>query len=204
MNFSTTTTPRARLFAGGAAAAAALAGLGAQAVAQAAPASPSPAAPAPAGAQSLALEVCCDGRSFRFDNGLNGAPQRGTTFIVSGKIFPAGTFAKGPTNPDSAGSVGTWLCRGTFQYSLSEIANGATPHVATTQLYLFNDGSMLVSEGLEGGQWVLRSITGGTGSYLGARGYVTQEEKATNNTMIQLAPGVAMPAPNIAFNYSLV
>jgi hypothetical protein len=184
---------RAKLFAGGAAAA--LATLAPAAAGLATAADPT---------MDLRLDVCCDGRTFRLDNGLAGPPARGSTFIVNGKLFPGGTFAKAPTNPDSPGSIGTWICRGQFYFGLDDIAKGAVPHVATTQYYLFDDGSLLVSDGLEGGQWVLRAVIGGTGKYLAAKGICTEEEAGTNNTMIKLAPGVEVPAPNIVFNFRLV
>jgi hypothetical protein len=193
-----TLSPRARLLAGGAAFGAAF-----TALFRGAPAGAAPAAPAPAATTPVAFDVCCDGRTYRLANGLGGEPGRGAGYIVNGKLFPAGTFAKGPTNPDSPGSVGTWVCRGHFYYGLDEIMRGAAPHVASTQYYILDDGSMLVSDGLEGGAWFLRAVTGGTGRYLGTRGLCTEEQVGTNTTMIQLAQGVAVPAPNIAFNFDL-
>jgi len=185
-------TRRLQLIGGSAAAAAAVAAL-----------APKVAAAAPAAAEDMRLEVCCDGRTFKLDNGVGSGPTRGSAFIVSGRLFPAGTFAKGKTGPDTAGSVGTWVCRGHFNYDLADIAKGATPHVATTQYYVFNDGSMLVSDGMEGGQWVQRAVTGGTGKYTGAAGICTEEEVAENDTKIELAKGLALPAPNIVFNFQL-
>ncbi len=185
-------TRRLQLIAGSAAAVAAVAAL-----------APKAAAAAPAAAEDLRLEVCCDGRTFKLDNGVGGGPTRGSAFIVSGRLYPAGTFAKGKTGPDTPGSVGTWVCRGHFNYDLGDIAKGATPHVATTQYYVFNDGSMLVSDGMEGGQWVQRAVTGGTGKYTGAAGICTEEEVAENDTKLELAKGLALPAPNIVFNFRL-
>jgi hypothetical protein len=193
-----TRSPRARLLAGGAAVGAAFAALF-----RGAPAGAAPATPAPAATAAVAFDVCCDGRTFKLDNGLSVTPARGSGYIVNGKIFPAGTFAKGPTDPESPGSIGTWVCRGHFYFGLEEIMKGAVPHVASTQYYVLDDGSMLVSDGLEGGAWFLRAITGGTGRYLGSRGLCTEEEVGTNPTMIQLAQGVAAPAPNLAFNFDL-
>src|SRR5688500_7582672 len=186
---------RSRLIAGGAAAAAAIATL--------APAALRSAVAAPESGE-LRLEVCCDGRTFKLDNGAITKPvSRGSSFIVNGALYPAGTFASGPTNPGAPGSLGTWICRGSFLHDLEALAKGAVPHVATTQYYFFNDGSLLISDGVEGGQWVLRAITGGTGRYAGAAGICTQDEVATNNSKIQLGPGIEIPAPNLVFNFQL-
>ncbi len=164
------------------------------------------AADAPAGGQSLNLDVCCDGRTLRFDNGIGSGPTRGAAFIVNGKIFPSGTFGSNPDalSPDSAGSIGTWVCRGNWFYDLAEVAKGKTPHVATTQYYIFDDGSMLVSDGLEGGVKTVRVVTGGAGKYTGSRGSGSENEVSKNSTMLQLATGVALPAPNIVFSFNLM
>ncbi len=150
------------------------------------------------------MDVSCDGRTFRLDNNAEVPLRRGAAFIVNGVIFPAGSFAKGKTGPDSAGRIGLWVCRGTFQFDLAEIAGGALPHVTTIQQYVFDDGSLLVSEGPEGGTRVIRAVYGGTGRYLGARGAVTQEEVGPNDTVITLAPGVQVPAPNIHLSFTLL
>jgi hypothetical protein len=190
---------RGQLLAGGAATAAvSVAALGARAA---------HAADAPAGGQTFSLDVSCDGRTFRYENGASGPAVRGSTFIVSGKLFPAGTFGSNPERfePDSPGSIGAWICAGTFQYDLAEIAKGKAPHVISTQYYLLDDGSVLMSEGLEGGMTTLRVILGGAGKYAGARGTVVEKHGVSdNNTLIRLGPGVELPAPNIVFGFNLV
>jgi hypothetical protein len=192
---------RGRVLGGGAVLAAVAAALGAQGIAAAQTGRPErPERPG----QTLALEVSCDGRTQRWDSGAVGTGLRGSTFIVNGKIFPEGTFAKGPTSPDSPGSIGTWVCRGTLYFDLAEIAQGKEPHVATTQIFLFDDGSQLVTEGMEGGAAEFtRVIAGGTGGYQGARGQVTEREVGTNPTPLKPAPGVEIPAPNFVFRFSL-
>ncbi|GEM_PF-5426191 len=141
------------------------------------------------------------------ENGASGPAVRGSTFIVSGKLFPAGTFGSNPERfgPDSPGSIGAWICAGTFQYDLAEIAKGKAPHVISTQYYLLDDGSVLMSEGLEGGMTTTRVILGGAGKYAGARGTVVEKHGVSdNNTLIRLGPGVDLPAPNIVFGFNLV
>jgi hypothetical protein len=165
-------------------------------------------APSRAAAQSgpdasLTLDVACDGRTWRYDAGTAGPPTRGTTFIVSGIAFPAGTFARGRTTPDSPGRIGIWVCRGTYLFDLDEIVKGAEPHVYTTQHFQFDDGSILATEGLEGGaQTFTRVVLGGAGKYAGVRGSVAQLGTHTNNTVLPIASGVEVPAPNYVFRFS--
>ncbi len=140
---------------------------------------------------TVVLDVACDARTFRLGNGrlLPGA-RRGDSFIVEGKIYPGGTIPPGGTieapgtfNLDTApGSIGKWVCRGTFNYDLSEILAGAAPHVFATQYFLLNDGRVLISEGPEGGGVQLRSIIGGRGAFSGAAGEVTEDPFGVNST----------------------
>lgn len=157
---------------------------------------------------TLTLDVACDGRTWRFDTAFADTfagdlmtIKRGTMFIVNGKIYPAGTIDAGLSGPDQEGAIGTWVCRGGFYFDFADIGEGAVPHAATTQYYLFDDGSALYSEGLEGGVQVVRLVTGGVGTHFGARGEVTQEEVGENDT--ELA-GWGVPAPNIVFGFATV
>jgi hypothetical protein len=153
--------------------------------------------------QSLILEVACDGRTFRLVRkdpmATDQLPSRGDTFIVNGKIYPAGTIASGLSGPDQPGSIGTWICRGWFY--VEDLAT-QTPHAATTQIYFQDDGSSLTSDGLEGGITSVRAVSGGTGRWAGVSGSVIQEEVDTNDTLLDLGP-VEVPAPNIRFTFSL-
>src|SRR5262245_9769799 len=47
-------------------------------------------------------------------------PNRGTTFIVDGTIFPGGTLAKGNGmgDPSQPGGIGVWACKGVFTSDL--------------------------------------------------------------------------------------
>ncbi len=115
--------------------------------------------------------------------------RRGDTFLVRGSIYPGLTIPTGDNlfGPDEPGRVGTWMCRGVFNFDFDpEILGGAVPHVWTTQVFLlprsFNpEGELesrttLVTEGLEGGIPTRRAIQGGTGACAGARGDVIQEQ----------------------------
>jgi hypothetical protein len=157
---------------------------------------------------ALTLDVACDGRTWRFDaafaDAVDGDPmaiKRGTMFIVNGKIFPSGTIDAGLSSPDQEGAIGTWVCRGCFYFDFAEISEGAVPHAATTQLYMFDDGSALYSEGLEGGLQIVRPLTGGIGKHAGARGEVTQQERGTNDTVFA---GLGIAAPNIQFDFDFL
>ncbi len=140
---------------------------------------------------TIVLDVACDARTFRLSRGLLVPDaKRGDSFIVEGKIYPGGTIPPGGTleapgsfNPDTApGSIGKWVCRGTFNYDLSEILAGAHPHVFATQYFLFDDGRVLVTDGPEGGGSQLRSLIGGMGAYSGAAGEVREDPFGVNST----------------------
>ncbi len=153
------------------------------------------------------FDVACNGGTMVFNRKLGNPPDslvlRGDTFLVQGRIYPAGTIAQGLTGPGQAGGIGTWVCHGWLFHDAADILNGAVPHTITTQHYLLDSGDGLVSEGTEGGQYTLRVITGGYGLYHGARGSVSEAEVETNNTLINLGEGVLAPAPNITFQFQL-
>ena len=156
-------------------------------------------------ATTLEIDVACDGRTWRHNHldGPGGTVKRGDTFIVNGKVYPAGTISQGLSGPSQAGGIGTWICRGWFYHGLEEIIEGAVPHVITTQLYLFDNFDGLVTDGAEGGEFVVRSITGGYGKYSGARGVATEVDVEENDTLITLGEGIQVPATNIRFAFEL-
>lgn len=137
--------------------------------------------------ETFTIDVACDARTYRQNNVDPSAPgsNRGDTFIVQGKIYPGGTIPKGDNvfSPDNPGSIGTWICRGAWMVSSSELSAGSSPAFDTTQIYLLPDESkQIFSEGLEGPQPTLRAVTGGTGTTAGIRGQVRQELLGTNVT----------------------
>jgi len=130
--------------------------------------------------QTITLDVAFDGRSA-IANLVDPAVTdgaRGDTFVVNGKVFPGGAIPPGGTfdtpgtfDPDAPGSIGNFICRGTQLFNGAEIATGAAPYVATNQLFQLNNGDVLLTEGLEAGvDTIRRAVTGGVGSYSGARG----------------------------------
>ena len=143
------------------------------------------------------VDVAMDGRTWRLDDGSNpfyptltGNFRRGNSFIVSGKIYIANTLKSGgdfnqpnnPAGPDLPKAIGTWVCRGTFNFDFADIANGAAPHVTSTQFFYFDDGTVLMSDGAEGGTATLRVVAGGTGRLRGAAGEVLETPLGVNDT----------------------
>jgi len=165
------------------------------------------------GWQVIVIDVACDRRTvannFSPHNFVAGTgPNRGTTFIVNGKIFPGGSIPKGNLPKETwdldtaPGLLGTWVCKGTYNVSGAEIAPGFGPHSNSTQLYLFNGGyadlggeNTLISEGEEGAiEWETpthRVVVGGTGIYRGVVGEVKEESLGWNWTGV----------PNIRFTF---
>jgi hypothetical protein len=169
--------------------------------------------------KGLSLDVAIDGRTFRLDNptvapvnpfdpftsAVMATAQRGNTFIVTGKIYPGGTIPSGGTfaspisfGADHTGSIGTWICTGTFNIPGSDILAGSTePMVFTNQIFYLGSGNdALFSHGAEASGQTVRAVTGGTGIYDGARG-----------TEIQSTLGVGSAGAssdfNLHFNFDL-
>ena len=143
------------------------------------------------GVRTLVYDVACDARTFRLNkSGTLLDARRGDGFIVQGKIYPAGTIQPGgtpdnpgPFDPDTApGSIGTWICRGNFNFDIGDILKGANPHLFSTQLHLFGNGNGLSHEGPEGGAPEVRSLTGGMGVFSGVAGEVLEEPLGVNRT----------------------
>ena len=152
--------------------------------------------PSPVG--RLAVDVAMDGATWRMNDSSNpffpvftGALARGNTFIVSGNIYPLGTLKAGgafgggaanPSGPETPGPIGTWVCRGTFNLDIGDIAAGGFPHVTSTQVFTFMSGEVVVTEGPEGGAEVLRSVIGGAGRLRHAGGDVVETPLGVNTS----------------------
>jgi hypothetical protein len=139
---------------------------------------------------TIVVDVATDARTFRLNRaGTLLDALRGDGFIVQGKIFRGGTIppggtmeSPGPFDPDAPGSIGNWVCRGTFNFDIGEIIAGAAPHVFTTQYHFFDSGKTLVHDGPEGGTTQRRAILGGMGDFSGAAGEVIEEPIGVNST----------------------
>ena len=106
----------------------------------------------------------------------DGMPAYGNPFITQGYLYPAGTLDGGvegtlpdgsPAFPDKV--IGTWTCDG---YLVGDGMRTETGDIVVTrQIYQFDDGDILISQGTELadiGVPVVRAITGGTGDYADA------------------------------------
>jgi hypothetical protein len=160
------------------------------------------------GSATFVVDVAVDMRTFAAvpstgnPPGEPVGPNRGTTFIVNGKIFPAGDLPSGTgsNDPSQAGSLGDWVCRGILTSDLArQLAGVDKIGFDTTQMLIFgSDRRAIWSEGLEGGLGEAgvtthRIVLGGTGAFLGASGDVVQESLGTNAT----------GAPNIRLTFRL-
>jgi hypothetical protein len=111
-------------------------------------------------------------------------PERGSFFVTEGNIYPAGTIkGNGATfDPNTGSAIGRWFCRGTHLVSASQIPAAAF-WVDTAQVYLLPDDTRsITTDGLEGVGTVLRTVTGGTGSFRGYVGEQRQEFLGFNST----------------------
>jgi hypothetical protein len=148
----------------------------------------------------LNVDVAVNGLSFRpilaGPLTADGHPPKGTTFIVNGVIYPAGTFVKhgassgvladgSPEFPDLV--IGTWTCRGWFAVDLLNTTTGA--YVATTQYFDFRERlgrEAYFTEGFEPadiGNPLLRTIVDGIGRLANVRGQHVQTVVGFNPTM---------------------
>jgi hypothetical protein len=136
---------------------------------------------------TLTFDVACDCRT--------GSPTffagtRGDAFIISGKIFPAGTLPSGtatndPTLPvHGVSPIGDWTCRGQvaapFRPDIAS-AYSSTPFAWNTQ-YFNVKGGALTAEGYALPTGELLSVTGGIRGFSGASGYIEETPFATNAT----------------------
>ena len=146
------------------------------------------------------FDVSYDGATARTLYGQTGTISRGDAFIITGKIYRGGTIpAEGVFSPFTPGSIGTWTCRGVYNFDLADLNLGKEPMVFTTQTFQFDDGTMIVTEGPEGLATHIRAVTGGTGKAKGATGQVRQEFLGANETV----DVDSMPGLNFRFTFDL-
>lgn len=138
-------------------------------------------------AEAIRFEVAEDGTRFVFSQERlfdDGMPQYGTPFVTQGYLYPVGTLngtngvlADGsPEFPDKV--MGEWNCYG---YMIGDGGHTETGKwVVSTQVYQFNeeyDNAILITDGFElvdFNQPIARTITSGTGKFLGAVGEQVQ------------------------------
>ena len=154
------------------------------------------------------FDVAMDGTSFSFEGDFtpSGVPAKGTPFIVSGYLYPRGTFSRygllSGVHPDGSPEfpelvVGTWSCRG-WHLQDGDAATG--PVVATTQVFDFDPDRpgtrTIVTDGIELADFHVpfeRAVTGGTGSFRRLRvvhdqTYVGRNETQGFNSVVRFQP----------------
>ncbi|NJO84426.1 MAG: hypothetical protein HC828_17725, partial [Blastochloris sp.] len=139
------------------------------------------------------FEVAEDGARFVFDDLRlfdDGMPGYGSAFVTQGYIYPTGTLngsngvlADGsPEFPDRV--LGEWTC---FGWLIGDGAHTTTGEwVVSTQVYQFNDGSTIVTDGFELADVdlpVTRAITGGTQAYRDINGEMVQTLRGFTEAM---------------------
>jgi hypothetical protein len=143
--------------------------------------------------ESMQIEVAEDGNRFFFDD-LNlhddGMPAYGSAFVTQGYIYPAGTLSGSngvlddgsPEFPELV--LGEWTCYG---WMIGDGAHTTTGKwVVSTQIYEFNDGSTIITNGVELadiGVEGVRAISGGTGAYRAIIGEQMQTLNGFTDTM---------------------
>jgi len=137
---------------------------------------------------SITLDVAMDAstaRASRPDWSITG-PLRGDTFVSGGLVYAGGSIPDGDTTatfaPDSEGRLGTLVVRGQYIADGADIASGARHSVASTHIFMLDEGSGVITEGLEGNSSEVRAVVGGYGKYSGATGQVTQEIVGSNGS----------------------
>ena len=128
-----------------------------------------------------------DCRTFNYSRGVPlEQVVRGDGYILTAKIFPAGTLRPGSqsNDPNAPGSIGTFVTRGTSTGTLAEhLANPNAPAVFVTGYLLLNDGRGLVGDGwFAPGGANQTAITGGWGAFRGASGEMYFAAIGTNRT----------------------
>jgi hypothetical protein len=139
--------------------------------------------------KQIVIDVAADARTAVLNqvDPTGGPPKRGDTFILNGKIYPGGTIPDGNGfDIDTAGSIGTHVIRGTFNFDVSQALD---PLISSTEQYVFGstgslnaqDSLMSEGQGSEVGS-TRQVVVGGTGIYRGTIGDVKREAIGYNST----------------------
>ena len=135
-------------------------------------------------------------RASRPDWSITG-PLRGDSFVSGGLVYLGGSIPDGDTTatftPGDEGRLGSLVVRGQYIADGAEIASGARHSVASTHIFMLDEGSGVVTEGLEGNGSEVRAVVGGYGKYSGATGQVTQDVVGSNGSA----------GPNLRFTFTL-
>jgi len=112
----------------------------------------------------------------------DGLPAYGNPFVTQGYIYEAGTLDGGGEGVNLDGSpvfpervIGTWTCDGWYVGDGAHTMTGTI--IISRQLFQFDDGDMIISQGAELADYgvpMLRVITGGLGDYADLDGVLVQ------------------------------
>lgn len=137
----------------------------------------------------LSVDVVQNGTDFFFEGPVNeaGIPAKGTPFVTTGYIYPAGTLA---ANGSASGIladgqpefpqlvIGSWTCRG-WHLQDGDAETGIV--VVTTQTFDFDHQQtgrhMIVTDGIELADFdvpFVRPVTGGSGAFSRLDGQMQQ------------------------------
>jgi hypothetical protein len=137
---------------------------------------------------TITLDVAMDASSVRAgrqDWSITD-PMRGDTIVSTGLAYAGGSIPDGDTTATFSltddGRLGTLVSRGQYIADGAEIASGAPYSIASTHIFMLDDGSGVITEGLEGTGTEVRAVVGGYGKYSGATGQVTQAVLGYNGT----------------------
>ncbi|HSE39635.1 MAG TPA: hypothetical protein VLH08_02630 [Acidobacteriota bacterium] len=151
---------------------------------------PQPATTSVQAAKAVAYDVSLNGETFTLNQSDNGATdvRRGDVYLLNGQVYPGGTIPAGGSRtepssfgPDSPGSIGSFYCKGVFLVGAKRMEVEKIQR-ASTQYFVLNNKSRLITEGFEGSTNTNRIILGGVGEFAGARGVVTMERIGINAT----------------------
>ena len=136
--------------------------------------------------ETITLDIAFDCRTFSYNRGV---PLEqivpGDGYILSAKVFPAGTLPPGSqmNDPNGTGSLGSFVTRGTTNATLADhIANPNVPGVFETGYLLFKDGGLVSNGWFAPGGNNKAAITGGWGTFRGASGELSFTDLGTNKT----------------------
>ena len=137
----------------------------------------------------LKLDVVQNATDFFFEGPVNenGIPAKGTPFVTTGFIYPAGTLAAYGTSSGILANgdpefpelvIGTWICRG-WHLQDGDAESGVV--VVTTQTFDFDKNNagrhMIVTDGIELADFnvpFVRPVTGGSGKFGRFKGQMKQ------------------------------
>lgn len=159
----------------------------------------------------LAVEVACLGPTMRTaapDNVTDDGDFR-SMLLVEGLLFAPGTIPGDGFIPTVDAAIGHWICRGWFMNSAAR----PQPHLVTSQEYLFAvitperlfPRDTISTTGIEGTDVrdlpFHRTVSGGTGRYVGATGEQQQSWFADNASLF--SDGLPAPCFRVSFDLLL-